>query len=378
MQALIRSKRNELEKIVTERIRRHPPRGKPEERFGFFNHIKTSLPKITKNRYEILFFNKENLCKLIKILENKKMKNNLIKLTKTNSLQLTENKLQQLTEKSNNNNKIENNIVSQSNLSKVPINGIVQLGTEEIENKNSNIDFNKYNNDPNFYKTIYPLLQKICYLRMYFRYTDDITLAERFNKNGKRGFNYVKKYNSNVFNKIIKYFRIIFIRIFSKRYNISPEEINESINEYINITKKLDTDTEGKINNILNQKKIYENTSNNLFNEGKHYKNIEKVLNIINEKNHGYIDYCIILDIKKTKFYRINNIKKKTNIKMGGAENENKRKPFTLPDFETPSSLNLGEAALAIFVLILVLYIFIALGTIIYDIIMMKKNKNNK
>jgi hypothetical protein len=159
---------------------------------------------------------------------------------------------------------------------------------------------------------------------MYFRYTDDKTLAERFNKNGKRGFNYIKKYNSSIYAKIIRLYYKYIHKYFTTEYNIPSEEIIKAIDKYNEVTKKLDKDTENKIDNILNPKKIYVNdnnestkgNNNNTFNEGKHYKNIEKVLKIIKEKTNGYIDYCIILDIKKSNFRSINKINKKKNYSL--------------------------------------------------------------
>lgn len=284
------------------------PQVKSEKKKSFFPKITLSQPKITKNRYEILFFNKENLCKVIKSSEN-------LKLNTRN------------TENNNNNKEITEN----TNLGNVNLDTATQALNQEIMNSKCSIDFNKYNDVPDFYKTIYPILQNTCYLRMYFRYTDDQTLAERFKKNGKKDFNYIKKYNSSMSGRIIRFFQIFIIKYFSKEYNTSSEEIIEAINKYNEVTKKLDKDTENKIDNILNPKKIYVNdnnkstkgNNNNTFNEGKHYKNIEKVLNIIKEKTNGYIDYCIILDIKKSNFRSINSINKKINYSLnnqsGGA-----------------------------------------------------------
>ena len=274
---------------------KYNPLGKSEIKKVFFSKFTLSQPKITKNRYEILFFNKENLCKVIKSSENLKI-----------NLESAE----------NNNSNQETN--QNSSLEDINFNNVTKILNEEIMNNKCSIDFKKYNNVPDFYKTIYPILQNTCYLRMYFRYTDDNTLAERFKKNGKKEFNYIKKYNSIMSNKILQSFQTFIIKYFIKKNNISPDKIIESINEYIKATKKLDTDTVKEIDNILNQKKNYENKNNNSFNEEKHYKNIENVLNIIKEKTNGYIDYCIILDIKKSNIYKINKITKKKNINQSG------------------------------------------------------------
>jgi hypothetical protein len=279
-------------------------------------------PKISKNRYEILFFNKENFDALINILKNPE----------------TQELLQQQIKNLNKNN-LNKNKLGSNQLNKI---SIIANTTTTLNNK-SNPD----------YKNLYPILKETCYSRMYFRYTDDNTLSQRFKKKSEKNFNYVKYYNSSIFYNIIKsYYNYIFNYFLQKKYR--DEIIRQGINNFANSIKELDKTTKDEINNILNDK-------NESFNEEKHYENIKKVLKIIKEKTNGYINYCIIFDIKKKNIYKINNIIKKINMQIGGENEKNKNNKksdsgyfYSFPSFEIPEELLIPVICIVILPIILV------------------------
>ena len=141
-------------------------------------------------------------------------------------------------------------------------------------------------------ENIYNILKRITYLRFYFRYSDIKTLEERFKKNGKRNFDYIIDYN--------KSFKEILFNIFIDSKNNYLKNIIE--NYCININN-INNDLKNKLNEKVDS-------------EEKHYENINHVLKKLNKRTNGVIDYCIILDIKKTKLRSINEINKKTNITL--------------------------------------------------------------
>lgn len=237
-------------------------------------------PTIIKNRYEILFFNKEAMCTA---------------LSSVNKLNSSSSSLNQplLNNNINNaNNTPKSELVSEINqLKEENISSI----TEEIKNVNINkckIDFRSFTKK-NDIINYYNILKDCSYLRLYFRYTNNETLMERFKKNSKKNFNYVKKYNISIFKIIIDYINKIILK---KKENY----ITDIKNNY----KKLDKNTIDTIDNLLNEK---------VSSEEDHYEKIKDVLEIIKQKTDGFINYCIILDIKKTKFTSINSIEKKKN-----------------------------------------------------------------
>ena len=289
-------------------------------------------PKISKNRYEILFFNKENFDALINISKNPKTQ------------ELLEQQIKKL-----NKNKLGSNNLGSNQLNKISI-----IANNAIQ-KNNSLN-NKSNPD---YKNLYPILKKTCYSRMYFRYTDDNTLLQRFKKNSGKNFNYVKYYNSSIFYNIIKKnYNYIFNYFLQKKY---PDKIiSQGINNFANSIKELDKTTKDQINNILNDK-------NESFNEEKHYENIRKVLEIINDKTEKYINYCIIFDIKKKNIYKINNIIKKINMQIGGENKIKKKSDFGyfnfFPSFEIPEELLIPVICIVILPIILV-----AIGIFIHSL----------
>ena len=265
--------------------------------------ISFSVPKITKNRYEILFFNKKSLCFAISYLNKNNYSSNTnsesknARITTTNfSLNINSENNENLSTTSsvtNSQNNFSNNNISQKELSKelikvtdAELNDIMKSIPKKNE-KNCKIDFKK-NDIIKFYSG----LKSSSYLRLYFRYTDDESLGERFKIKGQKEFNYQKNYNISIF-KIIANL-LGFGSIFKNNY------------------KKLDKDTEEEIDTILNTK---------VNDEVEHYKNIKKVLGIIKDKTDGYINYCIILDIKKSNLLSINRINKQININNNTFQN---------------------------------------------------------
>ena len=243
--------------------------------------ISFSVPKITKNRYEILFFNKEALCSTIYYVNNYSSKissENNARSTKIKSTSPNTN-LSTISSENNSNNTSEEELRKEIiEITDAELNDMME-SIEEKNEKNCKINF-KDNDIIKFYSG----LKSCSYLRLYFRYTDDESLGERFKIKGKKEFHYQKNYNISIFKIIANIIR--FGSIFKNNY------------------KKLDKDTEKNIDTILNTK---------VSDEVEHYKNIKKVLDIIKKKTDGYINYCIILDIKKSNLLSINSIKKKTN-----------------------------------------------------------------
>lgn len=260
----------------------------------FFSTV-TTMPKITKNRYEILFFNKESISNIISKssnIENSSIENNL-----KNSEPFINNQNEEFLMNSKNT-EVFINSQNAENIAKI-------IEDKNKNTKNLKINFNNLNKTSN--KIKYDILKKFCYLRMYFRYTDDNTLNERFKINGKKNFNYIKKYNNAVIIKLITIFEPLIIKlvknkIIFKKY--TEKQITDAIEIIKDKYKKIDNTSNNEINNILNKK---------VSSEEDHYKNIKKVLEILKNKSNGYINYFIILDIKKSKVTTINSINKKTN-----------------------------------------------------------------
>ena len=237
----------------------------------------TAFSPTVKNRYEILFFNKDALCAMMSSI--KKNTN-----SSTSSLIVT-------SQQNISNNNLNVNNTSSSEL-KSKINKLSEEDIDSIDNiiQNTNIKGCKIDFKNDDIINYYNILKDCSYLRLYFKYTNDESLGERFKKNGKKDFNYIKKYNISILKTIIDYLK-----------GIGKGESNKEIeNNY----KKLDDDIEKQIDNILNTR---------ISSEEEHYKKIKEVLKIIKDETGGYINYCIILDIKKSKLMSINSITKKTN-----------------------------------------------------------------
>lgn len=235
----------------------------------------TAFSPTVKNRYEILFFNKDALCAMMSSI--KKNKNSSSGSSNPTSPQ-------------NNNNNLNVNNTSPSELkSELSTLSPEDLAAIKKETKNTNIKECKIDFKENDIINYYNILKDCSYLRLYFKYTNDESLAERFN--GKKDFNYVQKYNTSIFKMIIDLFRI------KSKEDLNYKKIEDNY-------KKLAKSTQEEIDVILNGK---------VTSEGNHYTNIKKVLKIIETATSGSINYCIILDIKKSKLMSINSITKKTN-----------------------------------------------------------------
>ena len=246
----------------------------------------TAFSPTVKNRYEILFFNKEALCAMMSSIKNNNSSSGSSQNNNSSSGSLNPNSQQN----NNNNLNVNNTPLSElkSELNKLSPEDFDAIGKkiENINIKGCKIDFKK-DDIINYYN----ILKDCSYLRLYFKYTDDTSLAERFKENGKKDFNYVQKYNISIFKMIIDLFRI------KSKKELNYKEIENNYN-------KLDKSTQKKIDTILNRK---------VNSDEKHYTNIKEVLKIIETETGGSINYCIILDIKKSKLMSINSITKKTN-----------------------------------------------------------------
>jgi hypothetical protein len=285
-----------------------------------------------KNRYEILFFNKETLCSLLyvsKIImpntiieEIKKKRGNLTKDSKTN-ITLS------------NKNISESNKSSIQKISSFFFKLIIHKEKNEKENSNKKESLEKKNNinkkmcihfkqnqhisfninlQTEYFKDIYNILKNFCYARMYFRYTNRDTFLQRFLKNGdkdRKKFNYIKEYNSFTFLNIFKNFIILNLK---KEYKIDNDQIKKYYDKYGgDSVKKLTNEDNKKIDMILNSP---------VTNEESHYENIKSVLTYIKARTDNFIDYCIVLDIKKNKIFNINSIEKKKNILNNSRQNK--------------------------------------------------------
>jgi hypothetical protein len=174
------------------------------------------VPQITKNRYEILFFNKEALCAMMSMNNSSTSSSIVTPQQNNNSL-------------NNVNNTPSSELKSEINkLSEEDIDGIENI-IQNTNIKGCKIDF-KNDDIINYYN----ILKNCSYLRLYFKYTNDESLGERFKKNGKKDFNYVQKYNTSIFK--------IFIDLFRTK---SKKELNYK--EIENNYNKLDKSTQKKL-----------------------------------------------------------------------------------------------------------------------------------
>ena len=165
----------------------------------------------------------------------------------------------------------------------------IEVIIKSIKNNTNNIkEFSIDNIDEN----IYNILKKITYLRFYFRYSDIKTLKERFKENGKKKFDYIIDYNKS----FKEYLSTIFI-------DTKNNYLKNIIENYCTNINNINNDLKNKLNEKVDSEK-------------KHYENINYVLKKLNKRTNRVIDYCIILDIKKTKLRSINEINKKTNITL--------------------------------------------------------------
>ena len=276
----------------------------------------TAFSPTVKNRYEILFFNKDALCAMMSSI--KKNNNSSIPTSSKNNnpsiSTSSKNNNSSIPTSSKNTNpsnptSLQNTNPSNptslqnTNLNNVNNTSLSQLKSEldtlskedlaNIEKEINNINISKYKIDfkENEIINYYNILKDCSYLRLYFKYTNDESLGERFKKNGKKDFNYVQKYNIST----LKLFFDYFIRIYKTIKNYKEIE-----NNY----KKLEKSTQTEIDTILNRK---------VNSEKDHYTNIKEVLEIIKGKTGGSINYFMILDIKKSNLLSINSITKKTN-----------------------------------------------------------------
>jgi hypothetical protein len=254
----------------------------------------TAFSPTVKNRYEILFFNKDALCAMMYSI--KKYNNSSSGSSSQTSSQNNNSSNGSLNQNSLQNNNSLNNVNNtslqelKSEFSRLSQDDLANIEKKIIKNININISKCKIDFKENEIINYYNILKDCSYLRLYFKYTDDKTLEERFKKTGKKDFNYVQKYNTSIF----KIFSDLIRKTFKKELNYKEIE-----NNY----KKLDKSTQKEIDGILNIK---------VNNEEEHYEKIKEVLKIIKDKT-GSINYCIILDIKKSKLMSINSIIKKTN-----------------------------------------------------------------
>lgn len=278
-----------------------------------------------KNRYEILFFNKEMLCSLLYV-SSIIMPDTIIEKIKKKAGDLTKDGKANIT--LSNKNVIDSNKSSIEKFSSLIFKSIMgkakneknkpnkkeSLGENNTNKKicshfnrmqNQYISFN-INLQTEYFKDIYNILKNFCYARMYFRYTDRHTFSQRFLQNGdknRKKFNYVKEYNSFTFFNIFKNFIILNLK---QEYNLDDNQIKKYYDKYgSDSVKKLTNEDNKMIDNILNSP---------VDNEESHYENIKKVLTYVKARTDNFINYCIILDIKKNKIFNINSIEKKHNI----------------------------------------------------------------
>jgi hypothetical protein len=264
-----------------------------------------SLPKIIKNRYEILFFNKESMCNILSKIEKSGIKN-------SNS--------------ENNNSKNENSSSEKLSISNQDSEEIAKnietTFTTNTKNKTNTkttkntkkCEINFSNSNQINYLEKYHILKNFCYLRAYFRYTDDGTLSKRFNGTNEKKFDYIKKYNNSSFIKIVSAFKPVIIGLRNRNLlftKYTVEQINDGIDILINSYNKIDNNPDKQISELLNQRVRGTNIKDA---REAHYTNIKNALKILKKNTGGYINYCIILDIKKSKLTSINKITKEKNI----------------------------------------------------------------
>jgi hypothetical protein len=180
--------------------------------------------------------------------------------------------------------------------------------------KKCEINFSDSNQTDNLKK--YNILKNFCYLRTYFRYTDETTLNKKFQNTNDKKFNYMKKYNSSYFISMVSYFKPTIIDL--KKRNIlfkeyTEEQINDAIEILKNKYKKIDSNSDKKISEFLNKRVSRED----------HYTNIKEVLKILKKNTDNYINYCIILNIKKSNLLSISGISKEKNINIINNNNNN-------------------------------------------------------
>ena len=283
--------------------------------------FKLKLP--AANKYEILFFNKDEF--------------NYI---------MTDNNIQE---------NVNFSIVNNKNIN-LKNYGVIDEGIDkEIYKKINTLKVN-YSNTNIINK--YKLLKKVSYFGMYFNYTNDETLKKRFNRN--QPFNYKFYNNSNfLYDQIKSLGKNLKSLIISKSYqsykkneekiiqgikdkleeqniNKTDEEIKNIVKNKIitrnfvyncikNIPKKIildETDIK-KIKDITNNPndiQVIKNIKNNNTNKIKaikeiNIKNIQEILKILHDKTDGSINHYIILDIKKDSY--ISSIKN-IRIQKGG------------------------------------------------------------
>ena len=228
-----------------------------------------------KNRYEILFFNKKDVYNLMNVLNKKKkdIENKVRTTIDTTQKNIT-----------------EENILADKGKTQ----SIVNIVKNVIpSNENKNINFKKFNND--LYLNNITLLERISSFRIYSYYegtTIDFTKLD------------YKIINEN--NNYKNYIRFKYIIDFIKKY---PPEVEEKLKE---ISQKINPQSINKIEDLIKYSNI-KNKSNNI-------NLMKSILEEINSKN-DYIDYFIILDIKKNWLRRINKINKigNSNTLTGGA-----------------------------------------------------------
>ena len=291
---------------------------------------------ITKNRYEILFFNKFELVLTLLLLKN-------LGILKMNKLH---------------NNLSTNNILIKDKQNEEKINNfekeIVTRISDEKEINQENIMKNIkkiYNSKPINYietedlKFLYSILRNICYLRAYFRYRDDRTLQQRFNNskdNSKKNSEKKKADFKFVYNKIQNYFKKKMMKDTFNKYNKKNKKNNDILSKRFQDTlektlvpEPLDSDNE--IKKILSGITSKSNDDK-----------IESALQKISEQTGGYINCCFIFDIKKTELTSINSVNVYFFDKIINEEivKENLNK----------KSSKLGDMWLILFIVITILY----------------------
>ncbi len=304
---------------------------------SFLDKFKFKLP--SANRYEILFFNKDEFNN---IMIHKNVQNN-IRINMPSDIV--------------SNGKININRLS---LELEKGNTIEQLGKELDKENHNTLEVKLPNINNKEIKNKYELLRKLSYFGMYFNYTNEETLKKRFNRN--QPFNYKFYNNSNPLYNMIKSskkkFKSFIINKVYNSYKKNKEKIIQGIKN--NLEKQNINKSREEIENIVNGKiitrdfvsncietipekiilnnndiQVIKNITNNpndiktikniKNNENKmktikeiNIKNIQEILELLKEKTNGYINYFIILDIKKdSRIGSIKNIKIK-NIQKGG------------------------------------------------------------
>jgi uncharacterized protein YlbG (UPF0298 family) len=242
-----------------------------------------------KNRYEILFFNKKNVYDLMNVLEKEKEIKNKVKATIDTT---------KITEKQNSNGqhipKKESQLIANIVKSIIP-----------FEESNT-INFKKFNND--LYLNNITLLERMSSFRIYSYYEDNTIDFKKLD---------YKIINEN--NSYENYIRFKYIIDLITLYQYPPEVI-QKLEE---ISQKISPQSINKIEDLIKYSNIKNKSNNNIL--------MKSILEEINLKN-TYIDYFIILDVKKNWLRRINKINKigNSNNLSGGVVICNPAIPFNI------------------------------------------------